>query len=87
MTRTRKTVTTVLLALSLGAFGGRLSASLPKSPDYGEVKNPVGEEYRIGPDRLEYDFGEVKRGTIVRHALPILNTSTLPLEIVNLKWG
>ena len=39
------------------------------------------------PDGRDYDFGKVKRGTVIKHTFRIVNTSYVPLEIVSVRSG
>ncbi len=37
------------------------------------------------PDGVEHDFGKVQRGTIVKHAFRVVNTSDVPLQIIDVR--
>ena len=62
--------TTVLLVLGLAALG---------------AAPPVRQDDKMFPDGRNYDFGKVIRGMPVKHALRIVNTSDVTLEVVSVR--
>ena len=66
------TVTAVLLGLGTVAFG---------------AGPPVRQDDKMFPDGRNYDFGKVKMGTPVKHALRIVNTSDVTLEMISVRVG
>ena len=79
----RTTPTAVLLLLGGVAFGA--GPSVPKTEE--GVNNTAVEKVKMFPDGRTYNFGKAKRGTIVKHAFRIVNTSNVPLEILSLRWS
>ena len=72
----------ILLLLSILAFGGGLSADQNRGDD-DDPKNKGA----MFPEGRDYNFGEVKKGTLVKHAFRIVNRSKAQLRLVSLRFG
>lgn len=73
--------TTILLIASTGNGG-----SLPDAvqTDGTALIDPTAAMF---PDGVAHDFGKVPRGPHARHAFRIVNTSSVPLQVVSLRVG
>ena len=65
----------LLFCTVIVAAGSLLAAPVPFPRD------------RRFPDGVSYDFGKVLRGTQVKHTFRVVNTSSVPLQVVSLRIG
>jgi hypothetical protein len=85
MVETRIKIATTILLVALTCSGVCLTGY---SRDAGneDAKEFAGETKTVMmfPDGLEYDFGKVQRGILAKHVFRVVNTSSVPLQIISL---
>jgi hypothetical protein len=64
---------------------GLFSMALIANP--GLAQDPSGKGPKIAVEGREFDFKDVKEGTVLKHTFKILNKGNEPLKIISVKPG